>query len=386
VGTNRPDRPSPAARPEPAPPLPPERTSGHRELPDKMGRNKPVKSILIAVVVFLVAILQPQLADARTRDEASAANKRDCLNWCGQHKYCHHCSKIYDCGGHYERIHFWHGYGDNWSACKKYGHVNRIWDDYKGKDIYPTTRVLLITLGGALAHRSSIDDGFEWFCEDYIYRTPLARKVKCISSYGAINTSSDKLSDNIINLINTIKSRTNRSPTVIFAAKSMGACKLQHALYKRSLKNYDIDTFFGIDTSCYVSKHWQDGEGLLFHHNVKTLQNFYETLDSSQTGHVLAYTDQYVGSANSEGEAGRSGDFHYTFDRYHANNQINVNTMNFDFLTMRKTEGELCNKVHHVHDTRPIDRCKGLRDGIFEYVKRKANESTGMGVILLHPF
>lgn len=385
-----------------------------------------MKNTCILLGVFIVALLSVQSANAGRWERKSAEHKRDCEQWCAQNEQCHHCSTnracgigyertiswtgygknwhacrakdwytrnkdkceswcagqkhcdhcstINFCGPHFDRMKKWSGYGQNWSACKKDGKVNLIWDDYKGKDIYPTTRVLVVTLGGSGASKDSVEDGFEWFCEDYIFGTNLARRVKCISSYGSIVTNSEKLSENIINLIHTITVHTNRSPKVILVGKSMGGCKLQHALYKRILKNYPINTFFGVDTSCYVSKHWQEGEGLLFHRNVETLQNFYQTIDSSQTGHVLAYSDQYVGKIDSEGEAGRRGEFHYTFDRHNSHNQINVNTMDFNFQSMRKTGGNMCNHVHHTHATRPIDRCQNLRDGIFSYIQRKAYE------------
>lgn len=320
-------------------------------------------------------------------------NKVKCEAWCKNKKYCSHCSSLKFCGPHFNPMKDWDGYGKNFSACKKDGHVNRIWEDYKDRDIYKETRILLLTLGGAKAHRNDLDDGLEWFCEDYIYGTNLARKVKCISSYAAVNTKSSKLSKNIVNLIHKIKAKTKKDPKVIFAAKSMGACKLQHALFKSSLKNYTIDTFFGVDASCYAflpgtkhGKHWQLKEGLLFHRHKKgtqggviTLQNFYEDIDNTQTGHVLAFTDQFTGKTNLQGEAryGSEGSkFHYSFDPDNHDSQVNVNEENFNFdpAVMKKIPGKMCSNVHHTHPTRPIDRCPNLRDGIFKYIKMKAQE------------
>ncbi|MGR0480421.1 MAG: hypothetical protein ACTFAL_03210 [Candidatus Electronema sp. V4] len=289
---------------------------------------------------------------------------------------------------------FSEAHGSTYTACRKYGNVNNIWDDYRNRDVFPTTKILVVTLGGIRGGSDNFDqndkqdedgDGLTWFCENYIFGKEIAKSVKCISSYGTPATSSEELSSDIISIAHAIENKSGGKPKIILVGKSMGGCKLQHALYSRGLRYYNIDTFFGVDTSCTPEKHWDKKEGLLFYSNVKRLQNFYQTIDDPtlfpQTGYVLAYKNQYVGDSKKislygvvdERLLGSISEDDYNFDLEGSETQVNVNTTGFNFLTMRKTEGQLCVDADHADD-RPIDNCLNLKDGIYSYIERKVNE------------
>lgn len=325
--------------------------------------------IQIFLCLLAVMTVAPAL-QARSWSKASAANKAACLKWCGANKHCRHCSTTRHCGAHYEKMKIWDGWGRNYSACKKSAHVTSIWGDYANADIYSTTKALVVTLGGMGASKSSKDDGFEWFCEDYVHRTSLAKKVKCISSYGSVFTNSSTLSSNIESVISKIKSKTGRTPTVILVGKSMGGCKLQHAVYKRSLNNNTIHTFIGVDTSCWVNEHWQDNDLLLFRSNVKRLFNFYQTNGPSQTGHHLVFLDRFSGSGkNSEGEVRKAGRPAYDSRAP----RVNVASQNYDLPNRKYKSGRMCSSRTTHSDGNPIDRCVNLRNGVFNYIKKIVN-------------
>ena len=328
-----------------------------------------MRSLLALLVIGGTVAFSVSSIDARRSrwSRNSARHKASCLSYCAKNKRCNHCSTNRGCGFKYTRMKSWTGYGRNWHACTKYGSINYRWDQEQG-GIYSTTRTLVVTLGGFFSFKKSKHDGFEWFCEDYIKRTGYARRIKCISAYGMPTTSSNTLANNIKGMIHRIRSVSGRWPTVILVGKSMGGCKLSRALYEKSLRHYNIHTFIGVDMSCTPSKHFQKGEYRLYHRNVRNLFNFYQTIDGTQTGYWTVYADEYRSRGTWNPYIRRATNFYAPGSVWAR--QVNVNTENFDFRLKRKTGGNLCYRRDHSGDSRPIDQCPKLRNGVFYYIRK----------------
>lgn len=361
-----------------------------------------------AIVVCLIPILATRL-DASRRDRASAQNKQDCENWCRGNPQCEKCSTHMGCGVGFTHLKTFGGYGDNWFACGKnqFGQASdnnqRECEDWcrgqarcskcsdkvgcgtgytsiktfggRGENyhackkagsadlVWPGTgvvraehRVLVVSLGGSGA--SSSDDGFEWFCEDFFAKDLAEPSVLCISSWGNITTRSEVLSNNTAAMAREMRRVSGVDPKIVLVGKSMGACKLHHAVAGEkgasdaALQRMDIDLFVGIDMSCSVARHFEKGErdALWFQDNVKQLLVFYEDkIGESQTGHQGIF-------------AGRSFD-----PAIH----VNVNREGFDVHTERKNGSALCSNAGHGE----IDDCAPLRRRIHDLVKKKAGLS-----------
>lgn len=184
-----------------------------------------ISSIMFVVGLFifsleidLSAISRPEFANTqeviklsqaeagRARDRASAENKAACESWCKDNKpECDHCSTLRNCGTGFKNIKSWTGFGDNWHACAKTGgrSINVMWPGNSAAR--PEHRVLVVSLDGHYGYKTR--GGIEWFCEDYFSGNNKKSEVLCISSYAAISTRSNKLSDNIAELAVEMKKR-----------------------------------------------------------------------------------------------------------------------------------------------------------------------------------
>ena len=291
-----------------------------------------------------------------TREEASRKNKADCENWCRNNSQCSKCSKLAGCGPGFKGIKSWTGFGDNWHACRKTGgrSINTIWP---GKSFARREhRVLVVSLDGHYGYKTR--GGFEWFCEDYFSGRNNNPKVACISSFAAISTRSHTLSDNIAELAREMKRKSGVQPKIILVGKSMGACKLQHAVTgvrggkRGKLQDMQVDLFVGVDMSCGIDRHFEKGadDALYFRDNVKDLLVFYQDKSGeSQTGH----RGIYVGKSFNP--------------RIHTN----VNRDSFNLKReqrLGKSGKSLCRNVGHLE----IDDCRPLLETIRSLILKRA--------------
>lgn len=211
-----------------------------------------------------------------------AGNEEDCGTYCDDRPRCAFCSTE-ACGSVYERMEFFGGSGENYSACRKAVSVNLGWPFRASPE--PHHRTLVVALSGDSA------GGLEWFCEDNAHR--LEESVLCISSYGRAITRSKTLANNTSDLIDLMEQTSGRRPTVILIGKSMGGCKLHHAVTGTKgasdarLEDQAINLFVGVDMSCSPFRHWENGEddALTFSTNVRELLVFYQQNAGAQTGH-----------------------------------------------------------------------------------------------------
>lgn len=284
----------------------------------------------------------------------SDKNKADCLKWCRGNKKCAHCSKLSGCGSGYKKMKSWTGRGKNYYACKKHGSLNVIWPGNGAAK--KQHRVLVVAAGGSGA--SSSDDGIEWFCEDFLPAKQYPN-ILCVSSWGNISTNSKKLSNNIFDLARAIEKKSGKPPKIILIGKSMGACKLHHAAAgaksgkRGKLKNRRIDLFVGVDMSCGVDRHFEDGkkDALYFKSNVKKLFVFYqEKKGESQTGSQGIFKGK----------------------KFNPNIHINVNQDRFNAQTETKVPRHdrrgMCKNVGHMD----IDDCEALRKDLKQLVIKRA--------------
>jgi hypothetical protein len=286
--------------------------------------------------------------------QASDKHKEACQKWCKGQRKCAFCSKKSGCGTGYKKMKSWTGRGKNWYACKKSGSINKIWPGTGAAKKQHT--VLVVAAGGSGA--STSDDGIEWFCEDF-FKGSKYSNVLCISSWGSITTRSKTLSNNIADLASAMKKKSGKDPKIILIGKSMGACKLHHAAAgtksakKGKLRKRKIDLFVGVDMSCGVDRHFEDGkkDALYFKDNIKKLIVFYqEKRGESQTGSQGIYKGK----------------------KFNKNIHINVNKDRFDVQkevrTPRHDQRGMCKNVGHMD----IDDCEALRKTIYKLVIKRA--------------
>ena len=182
-----------------------------------------------------------------------------------------------------------------------------------------------------------------------------------MSGFAKISTRSHKLSDNIAELAKAMKKKSGVRPKIILIGKSMGACKLHHAVTgvkggkRGKLQDMTVDLFIGIDMSCGVDRHFQNGtkDALFFRNNVKKLLVFYQDKKGeSQTGHRGIYVDK----------------------KFNPNIHINVNKNSFDLKRELKTETSkmsLCKNVGHLE----IDDCQILLNIVNKLILKRAGST-----------
>ena len=113
----------------------------------------------------------------------------------------------------------------------------------------PDVRTIVITIGGSFASSTSDNDGFEWFCEDYIYGTDEAARTLCISSYAIWPNITSTLADNISALYHQVHEQIGQRPKLVLVGKSMGGCKLHRAIEEHLHDDeITVDLFVGIDS------------------------------------------------------------------------------------------------------------------------------------------
>ncbi|MDX9804862.1 MAG: hypothetical protein RBT87_03410 [bacterium] len=278
-------------------------------------------------------------------------NYEECVKYCDSNYRCDHCDSTMNCGVSFVNIKSFRGKGTNWYACEKIRDINSFWAS-KVK-IKPEHRYLVVAnggYGGLFGH-----DGIEWFCEKYL--TPeIAPEALCIGAYGRPRTATWMLSENIKNTVMLMEKVTGVRPQVIMLGKSMGGCKLHHAVAgekggsRGGLEKLDISLFVGVDMSCQVKRHFEDPEDILeFKSNIKELWNFYQlNVDTSQTGHRAHFEGQPFD------------------DSIH----INVNVESFDTdknAKIVKPEKPLCENAAHLN----VDECVPLLETIQKLVLKK---------------
>lgn len=278
-------------------------------------------------------------------------NWEACQKFCKENYKCSHCYPTMNCGVAFSRMKSFRGTGTNWYACEKIRAMNAIWP--RKLKVEKRHKYLVVAtggFGGMLGH-----DGIEWFCEKYL--TPeIAPEALCIGSYGRPRMATWLFSENIKNAIMLMTEVTGVKPKIIMVGKSMGACKLHHAVAgekggsRGGLENISIDMFIGIDMSCQVKRHYDNpGDILLFRQNIKEFYNFYQNHeDTSQTGH-RAY---FLGKEFDESI------------------HIDVNNDNFDVegsKKVKKAEKPLCKDAKHL----TIDECEPLLETIQKIILKK---------------
>ena len=308
--------------------------------------------ILLFLVCFL--LLLPSLNGEKKRTKKwklrSEQNRHKCEKFCGETKECVKCSTIRHCGVGLKKIKTFQGRGRNYTACRKEGHINRIWP--KHNKVMPHHRYLIVSIGGFYGRFG--DDGFEWFCEDYLTEK-VAPKALCISAYAKPSNSSKKLADNILKLADKMKQVSGVPAKIFLVGKSLGGCKLHHAVSgeyladRSEFQKRNIELFVGVDISCSIKRHFEDENDYLeFRDNVKNLLIFYQDLEvSKQTGHRAEYN---WGLFN---------------DELH----VNVNQEGYDVTKRKKiknpTEKQLlCKGADHAF----IDDCKNLKETIRDII------------------
>lgn len=278
-------------------------------------------------------------------------NQADCERFCEKDKYCTCCSTLRSCGVGFERIKSFKNKGKNYYACRKKGSINVVWE--RLAKVTKDQKVLVVGVGGYSGMYT--DDGIELFCEKYL-NSKNHKNILCISSYGRPKTSSRQLSENIRKTAMLMEKTSGVKPKVIMIGKSMGACKLHHAVAgekggaRGDLDTFAIDLFIGVDMSCHVKRHYETpGDILLFRNNIKEFYNFYQNhKNASQTGHRAYFLD-----------TGFDDSVH-----------INVNTDSFDVAQNKKiknAEKPLCKDARHL----TIDNCEPLLETIQKIILKK---------------
>lgn len=278
-------------------------------------------------------------------------NYEECIKYCESDYRCDHCDSTMNCGISFVNRKSFRGPGTNWYACEKIRDINSFWP--AKMKIKPEHRYLVVAnggYGGLFGH-----DGIEWFCEKYL--TPeIAPKALCIGSYGRPRTATWILSENIKNTVLLMEKVTGVRPEVIMIGKSMGACKLHHAVAgekggsRGGLEKLDISLFVGVDMSCQVKRHFEDPDDILeFNSNIKELWNFYQlNPDTSQTGHRA----------------------HFDGKPFDDSIHIDVNNESFDEENGRKIanpDKPLCENAAHL----TIDECVPLLEKIQKLILKK---------------
>ncbi|MBT3814250.1 hypothetical protein HOE37_01555 [Candidatus Woesearchaeota archaeon] len=315
--------------------------------------------ISILALTILIVMVNKNLVGMGSWIDAGLENKKICNEWCNQESHCSHCSTIYNCGEDYTGMKHWNGYGENWHACEKRGTINHYWN-HRPK---PTNEqnILVVALGGASTSYGGGKSIFKWFCEDFFYKNgnpnlPTYDNIYCISSYAGVHTNSGILSDNIAELAEEMKEKSGKPTKIFLIGKSMGGCKLQHAVSgtkaakSNKLKNKDIEYFVGVDMSCLKSEGFAGGisEGLEFKDNVKNLLVFHQTMQDDHTG-VVGYF---------------KGDSEVPMDIH-----VDVNKETWDVAQSEKIETvPTCNGVNH----KGLDDCDKLKETIQKMVLKVA--------------
>jgi hypothetical protein len=325
---------------------------------DEKKRVIIIITISILALIILTVAVNKNLVGMGSWTDAGLENKKECNEWCNQESHCSHCSTLYNCGEDYTGMKHWTGYGTNWHACKKRTTVNRLWEQRPKSTNEQDT--LIVALGGASTYSDDGSGQFIWFCEDFFYKNgkpnyPKYENIYCFSSYAGVHTNSGILSDNIAELAEEMEKKSGKPTKIILVGKSMGGCKLQHAVSgtlaakDNKLKNKNIKYFIGVDMSCNTGDGFEGGisEGLKFKDNVKNLLVFYQTI-SDHNG-VAGYF---------------SGDLEVPLDI-----NVNVNEESWDVAKDKKIKNEqLCDNVDHGS----IDDCESLRNTIRDIVLKVA--------------
>jgi hypothetical protein len=312
--------------------------------------------VAYGVMVLLVSGYQPAEANPIIQVCCrQATGLGACETWCENEKECSFCSESSRCGPAYTPIDgaSFEENGKTLYGCKKFGSINQVW---RGTGVARAEhRALVVAVGGTSG--SIRDEGMEWFCENYFKGQNKVPQVLCISSYARTATRSRTLSDNIADLANEIHRLSGVSPKITLIGKSMGGCKLHHAAAGvkggkyGALKDMEIDLFIGVDPSCGLKKHFEEGldDALSFQDNVIKILNFYQEIDSSQTGHML----------------------HFDGEEFDDTAHIDVNNDTFDLETESKRAGDpgsLCDNVDHGS----IDDCEDLKRTIRQLILKRA--------------
>ena len=284
-------------------------------------------------LITLFFLLSGTLEARKNRGET--LYKKQCTTFCDNNVRCSHCDHLATCGpGYTAHASFGIKEKERWFACQKTGTINRVWPDLT--KITKKTDTLIVTLGGFSAWRT--DDGIEWFCEEYFPREKYPR-VLCISSFAAPKTASRKLAENIKKTVAKIRKKSGKKPTVILVGKSIGGCKLHHAI-SDNLRNLPVDLFIGVDVSCSIKRHFDNPrDSLYFPKNVAQIFSFYQNKKlEKQTGHRLIYEKE----------------------KWNKENHINVNTENIDCKNNKKNSSlpPLCPNTGHTD----IDNCEPLKE------------------------
>ncbi len=283
-------------------------------------------------------------------------NLEACQQFCKDDYRCSFCWPTINCGVGFVNLQSFRGKGTNWYACQKIRSINLVWP--KKMRIKPEHRYLVVSVGGYGGIFSH--DGIEWFCD--VNLTPeVAPEALCINSYGRPRTATWLLAENIKNTVILMERVTGVKPKVILIGKSMGGCKLHHAIAEdkggkvTGLGDLDVEMFIGVDMSCTVKRHFEDPDDILeFDRNIKELWNFYQLHpETTQTGHRA----------------------HFRGEPFDPAIHIDVNNEGFDAKTMKKIpaaspEQVLCDNVSHLN----IDNCENLLDTILEMVLGKIRE------------
>lgn len=278
-------------------------------------------------------------------------NYEECIKYCDSNYRCDHCDSTINCGMSFVNLKSFRGHETNWYACEKTRDINSLWASKM--QIKPKHRYLVVANGGYGGLFGY--DGIEWFCEKYM--TPdIAPEALCIGSYGRPGTATRLLSENIKNTIMLMEGVAGVRPEVIMIGKSMGACKLHHAVAgekgggRGGLENIDISLFIGVDMSCHVKRHFENPKDFLeFKGNIKELWNFYQlNPKTSQTGHRA----------------------HFKGVPFDDSIHINVNTESFDVEKKKKIVGPektLCENATHLN----VDGCVPLLEIIQKLILKK---------------
>jgi hypothetical protein len=326
------------------------------------------KRVIITIIISILALtiltvmVNKNLVGQGSFGDASKENEQNCNDWCDQQIHCGHCSTLYDCGEDYTGVKHWTGYGKNWHACEKRTTVNRFWE--QRPKLTSKQDTLVISLGGASTFGSGGDgeSNFLWFCEDFFYvngnkNQPKYENVYCFSSYAGVHTNSGILSNRIAELAEEMEELSGKPTKIFLIGKSMGGCKLHHAVsgtdaaIDDDLQYKDIDYFVGIDMSCKKNEGITDGYWLNFKDNVQGLVVFYQKKQSDHNG--------YGG---------------YIFDKNVAlkfNVDVNHDSWNvFQNKKLENVTNPLCSGVTHSS----IDTCGKLKETIQEMVLTIAYE------------
>ncbi len=230
-------------------------------------------------------------------------------------------------------------------------------------DVKARHQVLLVTLGGASASLGADDIASLATCftqPKKPFHDPSVLGV--VGHARAGGTLAPVIARRLDELCTVMAEQAGVKPLLIFVGKSLGGCRL-HAVSElfATRYHYDIDMFVSVDVSCWPWRHFQRFQrtkkkrhARIYGAHVKQLYNFYQAIDSLQTGHPALRP--------GEDDFSRAINFDVNADPVRVDPQGNI--------VVESGQPPLCTAADHG----TIDTCPSLLKGIKRMIRKRIAE------------